>query len=193
MLDISRELIKPDTLAADVGCGFERMTFELAKIGANLVIDLDLSPQMLVEVARLASQNGARSVRLNTSPHRGFTATLSLTPAKGEFDFVGGDATTLPLRSQQFDFLCSLNTLDRVAELQKLVDEAARVLKLGGHLLISDPYEWEEKHTRDRDKRVVDMKTLFRSNVWRLIDEIKEAPFLFRRFDAKFIYKRAIS
>src|SRR5207249_4380158 len=108
MLDISRELIKPDTVAADVGCGLGRMTFELAKLGAKLVIDLDLSPRMLVEAARLASQNGTRIVRLNTSPHRGIRATLSLTPAKGKFDFVGGDATSLPLRSNQFDFLCTI-------------------------------------------------------------------------------------
>src|SRR5205807_1274178 len=100
---------------------------------------------------------------------RGMSAHLSLTPAQGEVDFIGGDATMLPLRSDRFDFLCSLSSLDRVAEPQRLVDEAARGLKADGHLLISNPYDWDEKHTKDRDRWVVVIKTLFRSSVWRCI------------------------
>jgi SAM-dependent methyltransferase len=52
------------------------------------------------------------------------------------------EATNIPLPDQGFDTVFSTQTLEHVAEHQKLLDEAYRLLKPGGHIIISAPLYW---------------------------------------------------
>ncbi|MBS1727234.1 MAG: class I SAM-dependent methyltransferase [Armatimonadetes bacterium] len=53
------------------------------------------------------------------------------------------DAQALPLQSNSFDVVVTLDTIEHVPDDQKAIAEIARVLKPGGHILINVPaYQW---------------------------------------------------
>jgi SAM-dependent methyltransferase len=55
--------------------------------------------------------------------------------------FVHGDATTLPFGDSSFDLVTMFDVLEHVEEDDGAVREALRVLRPGGHLLITSPSE----------------------------------------------------
>jgi SAM-dependent methyltransferase len=57
------------------------------------------------------------------------------------------DLTAVPLRSDSFDAVVNIVTLEHVREPACVVAELARVLKPGGRLLLVVPHEWEEHQT----------------------------------------------
>lgn len=57
------------------------------------------------------------------------------------------DLTAVPLRSESFDAVVNIVTLEHVREPACVVAELARVLKPGGRLLMVTPHEWEEHQT----------------------------------------------
>jgi len=52
------------------------------------------------------------------------------------------DATQIPFPDCYFDTVISTQTIEHVAEHQKVINEAFRVLKFEGHLIISGPMYW---------------------------------------------------
>ena len=52
------------------------------------------------------------------------------------------EATHIPLASRSFDTVFSTQTIEHVSDHQRLLDEAFRLLKPGGHLIISGPMYW---------------------------------------------------
>jgi SAM-dependent methyltransferase len=52
------------------------------------------------------------------------------------------EATRIPLPDQSFDTVFSTQTLEHVAEHQQMLNEAYRLLKPGGHLIVSAPLYW---------------------------------------------------
>lgn len=52
------------------------------------------------------------------------------------------EATNIPLPDASFDTVFSTQTLEHVAEHQKLLNEAFRLLKPGGHIIVSAPLYW---------------------------------------------------
>jgi SAM-dependent methyltransferase len=55
---------------------------------------------------------------------------------------IGGSALALPVRDVSFDTVFSSQVLEHVPEPWRMVEEMARVLKPGGHLLLSAPHIW---------------------------------------------------
>ena len=53
-----------------------------------------------------------------------------------------GDALCLPFASESFETVLCNQVLEHVAEPQKLLEEAARVLKPGGSLVLTAPHIW---------------------------------------------------
>lgn len=98
----------------DVGTGTGRHALKLAGRGAN-VIALDQSPEMLA-VARQTAQREGFSIDFHL---------LSLDDG-------------LPFEANQFDLLICALTLCHVPDLAHALQEFARVLQNGGHLLITD-------------------------------------------------------
>lgn len=59
------------------------------------------------------------------------------------------EATAIPLPDESFDTVFSTQTIEHVADHQQLLNEAFRLLKPGGHLIVSGPMYWplhEEPH-----------------------------------------------
>ena len=114
-----RELIaaRPGETGIDVGCGVGHLTCDLAaEVGpGGRMIGIDASDDML---------DGAR-VRARS---QGF--------AEERIAFQHGDATALDLPSAYADFVVSVQVLSYVAEVERAIAEAARVLRPGGRLAI---------------------------------------------------------
>jgi ubiquinone/menaquinone biosynthesis C-methylase UbiE len=108
----------------EVGTGTGRIATELARHGSHLqVVGLDLSPVMLA-VARENARNAGVENRVR---------------------FLIGDAKKIPFPDAAFDAVISHNMLHHLPEPSKLVDEAFRVAKPNGAVLIRDlvrPADW---------------------------------------------------
>lgn len=63
--------------------------------------------------------------------------------------FLQGDATSLPVRSRSADLVVALEVLEHVENPEGLVAELARVLRLGGAVLISTPNKASYTDARD--------------------------------------------
>lgn len=61
--------------------------------------------------------------------------------SEGKVDIIC-EATSIPVSDQVFDTVFCTQTLEHVADHQKLIDEAYRVLKPGGHFIVSAPLYW---------------------------------------------------
>jgi SAM-dependent methyltransferase len=114
MLDVA-----PGDRVIDIGCGTGTDLIALrARAGSTgSVVGVDRSGQML-ETAR-ARCAGARTVRL-----------------------VAADAATTGLRSQTFDRCLVARVLQHVTSPAAVVDEAFRVLRPGGRIVVSEP-DWD--------------------------------------------------
>ena len=104
----------PFTKALDVGSGTGRYALKLARRGAQ-VTALDQSSEMLAVARRAAQQEG-----------------LSI-----DFRLASLDEG-LPLEANQFDLVVCALMLCHVPNLSHAMQEFARVLRPGGHLLITD-------------------------------------------------------
>lgn len=110
-------------LLLDIGCGRGRYLSALCRQGFNTV-GMDFSLEML----RIASR-------------RGGSANISL---------VNGEGTTLPFKSDAFDFVLCIDMLHHLPTSQdrgKLLSEISRVLKMGGEMILeiknkSNPFFW---------------------------------------------------
>lgn len=102
--------------AVDIGCGTGRYCVLLARRGAH-VVGIDSSPGMLEQ----ARQKIAPDCR---------------------FDVRCGTAETLDFPDEHFDLAVSAFTVGHLLTLEPVFTEAARVLKSGGQIVISDfhPY-----------------------------------------------------
>ena len=110
--------IQPGERGLDIGCGPGFLLCEMAA-EAGEVVGVDASPDM-VEAARLrAKQKGL----LNTK-------------------VLAGDASELDMPSSSFDFATAVQVYLYVKNVERALAEAARVLKLGGRLVVVDT-DWE--------------------------------------------------
>jgi ubiquinone/menaquinone biosynthesis C-methylase UbiE len=114
----------------DVGAGTGRHALKLARKGAK-VTAVDQSPQMLA-VARQIAQNEGLSIDFRL---------FSL-------------GSSLPFETHQFDLVICALVLCHVPNIVHAIEEFARVLQSGGHLLITDfhpvhsNYGWETSFVR---------------------------------------------
>jgi SAM-dependent methyltransferase/uncharacterized protein YbaR (Trm112 family) len=179
ILELCRPFVNEGTVALDVGCGLGRMTVELARLGARTVIGLDRSARMVEEANRFAIASGDIPVKLNLTAGKTVAAAARIAQAAPDCTFVAGDAQQLAFRDEAIDLALCLNLIDRVPNPAKAIDEVARVLKPEGHLIISDPYDWEDRST-SRTHWVPDMMDLFAERKWERIREIDGIPFVLR-------------
>ena len=115
-LDLNGEicsLIPGSGIIVDLGCGSGELA-EMLLVKAGMVIGVDRSPAMLAEARRLpAVKNGKIDLRL------------------GELDH-------LPVRDNEADSVVISMVLHYLDEQQQAVDEASRIIKPGGVLVLAE-------------------------------------------------------
>ncbi|HBT47758.1 MAG TPA: ubiquinone biosynthesis protein UbiE [Peptococcaceae bacterium] len=95
----------------DIGCGTGNFSIELARLGAR-VTGIDVSEPMLEKAREKAAREGV-TVR-----------------------FLRADARRLPFEEGTFDAVVSVTALEFVTDLRAALQEAYRVLRAGGRLVV---------------------------------------------------------
>jgi ubiquinone/menaquinone biosynthesis C-methylase UbiE len=106
--------LKPDFVAADLGCGSGYFTMPLARI-VKKVYGIDVQREMLNFLEDKIRKRGIRNI-----------------------DPLLSKPDEIPLGDRSVDLLMSVNTLHEFGDRNKMIDEMGRVLRTDGKLLIVD-------------------------------------------------------
>ena len=185
LLELIRQekLVTPNTTVLDIGCGLGRMTLEMARFDdVDHAIGLDSSALMIEEATKLAnSQQSQIPIKLNLVGGKTTNAKIGLDWTVDNCDFMVGDAQQLALQEGAFDLVLCLNVIDRVPKPTKVIEQIFRVLKSGGYLVITDPYDWKKSPITQREYWITDMAELFSHNSkWQQVQEVDGIPFVMR-------------
>jgi len=182
------KLLPSNATVLDIGCGLGRMTVEMARFQeVDYVIGLDMSPLMIEEATKLVNSQQNHPIKLNLVGGKTMTAKIRLDWTVDNCDFIVGDAQQLVLQESVFDLVLCLNVVDRVLKPTKVVDQIFRVLKNGGHLVITDPYDWEHSAIT-KSEWVTNMAELFsHNNQWQRVQEVDGIPFVTRETNRQLI------
>lgn len=112
---------EPTARALDLGCGAGHVSYALARGGLAQVTAYDPSPQMLAVVAAEAAKRGHFAI-----------------------DTRVGTAESLPFDPGTFDLVVTRYSAHHWAHVPRALAEAARVLTLGGRLIVIDVVAPEE-------------------------------------------------
>jgi len=136
------EVLGPARDVLDLGCGAGYLTNDLAARG-HRVTGLDLSVEALAVARR---HDATRRV-----------------------DYVVGDACALPFGAARFDAVCAMDLLEHVTAPDRVIAEAARVVRPGGlvffhtfnrtwqaHLIVIKGVEWFVRNT-PKDLHVIEL------------------------------------
>jgi SAM-dependent methyltransferase len=102
---------EPGMEILDIGCGTGNFSLELARIGVK-VTGIDVSEAMLAKAREKAAREGLA------------------------IEFLRADARQLPFADESFDAVVSVTALEFVPDLGEALQEAYRVLKTGGRLVV---------------------------------------------------------
>jgi SAM-dependent methyltransferase len=132
----------PSGPVLDAGCSVGRSAFALAEHGAPLVLGVDLNFAML----RLASEALRHGVVRYPRRRAGLVYERREFPARfakqENVDFWACDAMALPFPPATFSLAASMNLLDCVRSPRDLLLSLAQVLRPGGKVVLSCPYDW---------------------------------------------------
>lgn len=103
--------LKKEALILDVGCGWGRIAYEFISRGYNNLIGIDLTFDLL----------------------KSFKQMISSIP------LVNAEAMNLPFKPNRFDLVYAVRVLQYIEEIEPVLKEFARVLKLGGKCVIIQP------------------------------------------------------
>jgi len=143
LADWAAELPRERHLALDAGCGGGGLVSRIASgFQAALGVDLSFLAVLLARRAVLHLPEPERSYVF--TPRRGKEVERPLTVTRAaSAEFVVGDCCALPFARGLFDVVCSSNVID-IAGVERPLDEAARLVRPGGVLLLSDPFYFRE-------------------------------------------------
>jgi len=88
------------------------------------------------------------------------------------------DGKKIPFKDESFDSILSFQVLEHIFEPQDFLSEAKRVLKPGGHMLVTVPFMWDE-HEKPYDYgryTSFGLKHLFNKNSFEVINFEKSTP-----------------
>ena len=133
--------------ALDLGCGVGGITFELARVCAE-VVGVDRS-RRFIRAARRLQRDGRVPYELVeagvlTAPR------VARVPAgidRSRVRFEVGDATDLRTGLGTFDVVVLANLLDRLGDPRRCLRALPRLVREGGHVVISSPYTWLTDYT----------------------------------------------
>lgn len=124
----------------DAGAGTGRLAVEMARRGA-LVTALDLSGEMLKVLARKSPRIHSVKFPEGNLPAAKFNG----------INLVVGDAENLPLEKNSFDWVVAAFLIVHLKNPARFFDEAYRVLKDGGRLLLTNINQKESPEVKTKD------------------------------------------
>lgn len=142
LLALSGPPLDPSRPVLELGCGVGRVCFELAAQGCTSVIGIDANLPMLRCAAGVRSEGAARfAVR---------RAGVLYEPVTRAHDSVGRERVELwcaealdpPFEAGSFDTVLALNVLDCVTSPVRMLQRASAMLRPGGRLMLTTPYDW---------------------------------------------------
>ncbi|MBL4847651.1 MAG: methyltransferase domain-containing protein [Planctomycetes bacterium] len=139
-LELAEPLLPGPTL--DVGCAVGRPAFELAARQQGLVLGVDLNFAMLRVASRALREGIASYPRRRVGLVYDRREVPIDRPGAKRLDFWACDALALPFADDTFALTTSLNVLDCVADPRQHLSTLGRVLKPGGKVILSSPYDW---------------------------------------------------
>ena len=146
------EWVRERHMVVDAGCGGGGLLALVAPLfGAAFGVDLSFLAILLARRAVLHRPEAERSYFL--TPRRGTEVERPLSLRRADnAELVVGDCMALPFADGLFDAVCSSNVID-IAGLDAPLDEAARVLRPGGTLLLSDPFYFRDGEAPEGEPR----------------------------------------
>lgn len=132
-----------EALIVDAGCGVGRVLADCAALAPNgVVLAFDASPAMLAFARRVVVSNEIIEVSL---PTFGFPPLRIRGAAAGNVFLGRADVEDLPLINGCADLALSVNIVDRLPHGPEIAfRECHRVLRPGGTLVFTDPFNWIE-------------------------------------------------
>ena len=131
----------------DVGCSVGRSSFALAERGADLVLGVDLSFAMLRVAGEALRQGVVRYPRRRAGlvyERREFPTRFA---HQDKVDFWACDAAALPFPASTFTVAVTMNLLDCLCAPRELLVSLGLVLKDGGRVVLTCPYDWSPTAT----------------------------------------------
>lgn len=122
-VDFAQFRIDPSCLVLDLGTGFGRHAFEVARRGAQLVAVDAASEELRDTLATLEAMRESGELSENAA----------------QADVLQCDATALPFRSETFDRIIAAEILEHIPNDLGALQELWRVLKPGGRIAVTVP------------------------------------------------------
>ncbi len=178
-------------LALDIGCHVGGFTASQAQ-RSRFVYGLDLSFENLLLASQILKGRPKRldRYRLYQEGKRYHWRSLQA-PRCQNVEFVVASGDNLPFKASSVDTVSSCNVVDIVAQPIKLMDEKVRVLKKGGLLLLSDPYEFygvrfKRLNTRSRKSPLRVIKQRLANQV-RIVQEEDDVPWVTQQYNRSYM------
>jgi SAM-dependent methyltransferase len=133
--------LRPGESGLEIGCGVGFLACEMAReVGSNgRIVCLDYSSDMIAAAQKRAAREGVAE----------------------RLKLVVGDATKVDFPSGSFDFVVAVQVYLYVAEIERALAEAARVLRPDGRLVIVDT-DWDScvwlTSDRERHRRITEAR-----------------------------------
>ncbi len=140
----------PCQTALVMGIGAGRLPLELAALGAEVVVALDLDP-MFVAFAQDLARDHCATLPIPQGAVRWTRASFELPPRLAEASRrvvpLCADALDPPLPHRSFDLVVLPNLLDNISDPLALLAEAHALTAPGGRLVIATPFAWQRNVT----------------------------------------------
>jgi SAM-dependent methyltransferase/uncharacterized protein YbaR (Trm112 family) len=177
-------------LAVDIGCHVGGFTASQAQ-RSHFVYGVDVSFEKLLLASQILKGRPKRldRYRLYKEGKRYHWRRLHA-PRCQNVEFVVATGGNLPFKASSVDTVSSCNVVDIVEQPMKLVDEKVRVLKKGGLLLLSDPYEFHgarfnrlETQSRKSPLKIIKQRI---TNQIRIVQEEDHVPWVTQNYNRSY-------
>jgi ubiquinone/menaquinone biosynthesis C-methylase UbiE len=127
----------------EIGCGVGRTSCDYARHYPDAyVVGLDYSPRLLSYAYRMVIGDATTPTVSITLDEEGYETVSERSFFVPNACFIQGNALNLPFAADLFDLVVSPNLIDRIPDPMRMLQEAVRVLRPGGHLVLADPFNW---------------------------------------------------
>ncbi|MEL6346154.1 MAG: methyltransferase domain-containing protein [Myxococcota bacterium] len=137
----------------DAGCGVGNAALSLAALGAS-VLAVDHSFAGLRQLSRLLRDGTVHAPRWRHGgdDYTTVTVTLPETVDPKRIALIAADMTDPPLRARSADAVFAYNLVDNVAKPVLLLQQLHALLKVGGTLALTSPYDWSPRATPRQER-----------------------------------------